>query len=297
MASPDTAPLSNGVPAGAAALSLLSPAKLNLFLHVTGRRPDGYHELQTLFQLLEHGDTLTFHATPGPTIDLEGGCEGVAPADNLIVRAARLLQAHTGTRQGAVIRLEKRLPLGGGLGGGSSNAATTLLALNHLWKLGLSLDTLAALGLSLGADVPVFVRGRSAWAEGVGERLTPLDVPPLWYLVVTPPCQVSTREIFSHPQLTRDTPPLKIPAFPILGAKNDCEPVACRLYPEIHAALAWLQRFGEARMTGTGASVFAAFSDKEAALAALSQRPGNLKGFLARGIRVSPVHRVLEGSG
>lgn len=277
-------------------LTLLSPAKLNLFLHVTGRRPDGYHELQTVFQLLDHGDTLRFTITRDGAVVLEGDCAGVPAADNLIVRAARLLQERAGG-QGVRVQLQKRLPLGGGLGGGSSNAATALLALNRLWGLGLGLDELASLGLRLGADVPVFVHGRSAWAQGVGERLTPLDLPARWYLVATPACRVSTREIFSDAELTRNTPPLKIPAFPISGAKNDCEPVACRLYPEISAALSWLQRFGEARMTGTGASVFAAFPDREAGLAALARLPADLKGFLAKGVGVSPVHRVLGTSG
>ena len=278
-------------------LRLLSPAKLNLFLHVIGRRGDGYHLLQTLFQLLDHGDVLEFSATDSPDIVLRGNCGGVGVTDNLIVRAARLLQAHTGCARGAEIRLDKRLPLGGGLGGGSSNAATTLLALDHLWGLALPRDELAALGLRLGADVPVFVHGRSAWAEGVGEVLTPLEIPPAWYVVLTPPVAVSTAEIFSHPQLTRDTPALKIPAFPILGAKNDCEPVASLLYPEIREALAWLGRFGEARLTGTGASVFAAFARREEAASVYARRPGNLRGFLAKGVSLSPVHRGLEAGG
>jgi 4-diphosphocytidyl-2-C-methyl-D-erythritol kinase len=283
-------------------LTLPAPAKLNLFLHVTGRRADGYHTLQTLFQLLDYGDTL--HFEEAATLSLEPELPGVALETNLIIRAARLLQAHTGCTRGASICLEKRLPMGGGIGGGSSNAATTLLALNHLWDLRLPLDELAALGLRLGADVPVFVRGRTAWAEGVGEHLQPLALPARNYLILVPPCAVSTAEIFSQPALTRNSSPITIAAFlrgdprqpehrQGLTGHNDCEPIVRSLYPEVAFALDWLSQFGPARMTGTGACVFAAFADRAAAQSVLSQIPANYRGFVATGVNVSPVHAAL----
>lgn len=276
------------------ALTLPAPAKLNLFLHVTGRRADGYHTLQTLFQLLDHGDTLSFDARSDNTITLTPELAGVPTEQNLIVRAARLLQAHSGCSRGANIRLDKRLPLGGGIGGGSSDAATTLLGLNALWQLGLSIDTLAQLGLTLGADVPVFVRGRSAWAEGVGEALQPIDLPTRNYLILVPPCAVSTAEIFSSEALTRDTSAIKIAAFREQGGRNDCEPVVRELYPEVAFALDWLSRFAPARMTGTGACVFAAFDDRATAESILAQRPAGYGGFVATGVNLSPLHRALN---
>lgn len=278
----------------ARSLDLLSPAKLNLFLHITGRRKDGYHMLQTVFQLLDYSDRMHFSLLSSPEIRLRVDDPSLEGQDNLAVKAARKLQQAAGTGQGAEIRLEKRIPLGGGLGGGSSNAATTLLALNRLWGLRLSDDRLAEIGLSLGADVPVFVHGRSAWAEGVGENLTPMCLPQRWYVVLTPGCRVSTAEIFSHGQLTRNTSPIKIPAFPILGGKNDCEAVAARLYPAIDRALDWLGRYGQARMTGTGSSVFADFASHEEAESVLREKPGHLAGFVAKGINVSPARLALE---
>ncbi|MDB6062599.1 MAG: 4-(cytidine 5-diphospho)-2-C-methyl-D-erythritol kinase [Verrucomicrobiaceae bacterium] len=272
-------------------LTLLSPAKLNLFLHITGRRADGYHELQTLFQLLDYGDTL--HFVESDTLTLNPQIPGVAAADNLILRAARLLQATTGCNKGAAITLEKRLPLGGGIGGGSSNAATTLLALNALWDLRLSLDELAALGLQLGADVPVFVRGRTAWAEGVGESLDAVTVPPRNYLILVPPCLVSTALIFSQQSLTRNSSAITIAAFLREGGRNDCEPVVRSLYPEVAFALDWLSNFAPARMTGTGACVFASFTERAAAESVLLQRPEGYQGFVAQGVSVSPVHTAL----
>lgn len=274
-------------------LVLPAPAKLNLFLHVTGRRPDGYHLLQTVFQLLDYGDELRLRA--GPELTLTCNHAELAGPDNLVLRAARVLQARAGISRGAAIHLHKRLPAGAGLGGGSSDAASTLLALNRLWDLNLPLQELAALGLQLGADVPVFVMGRSAWAEGVGERLLPLALPRRWFTVVTPSCHVATREIFSHRELTRNTPAIKIPAFPILGGKNDCEPVACRLYPQIREALDWLGQHGEARMTGTGASVFAAFGSEAEARDVLARLPGRWQGFVAGSVDTSPAHLTLEG--
>jgi len=275
------------------ALSLLSPAKLNLFLHITGRRSDGYHNLQTLFQLLDYGDTLHFDDTADKAITLTPPLPGVPEADNLIVRAARLLQEESGCHRGARIELVKRLPLGGGIGGGSSNAATTLLALNHLWQLNMSLETLAQLGLQLGADVPVFVRGRSAWAEGIGERLEPIAMPACNYLILVPPCQVSTARIFSHEALTRNSSPITIAAFLREGGRNDCEPVVRKLYPEVAFALDWLSNFGPTQMTGTGACVFASFADRADADMIAQQIPAGYRGFVARSVNLSPVHAAL----
>jgi 4-diphosphocytidyl-2-C-methyl-D-erythritol kinase len=272
-------------------LTLTSPAKLNLFLHVTGRRADGYHTLQTLFQLLDYGDTL--HFADSPTLTLTPQLAGVAPEDNLIIRAARLLQRATGCNKGAAIALEKRLPLGGGIGGGSSNAATTLLALNQLWDLRLPLAELATLGLQLGADVPVFVQGRSAWAEGVGEHLEPVDLPTCNYLILVPPCQVSTPTIFSQQALTRNSSAITIAAFLREGGRNDCEAVVRQLYPEVAFALDWLSNFAPARMTGTGACVFASFAERTTANAVLQQLPAGYTGFVAQGVNLSPVHRAL----
>lgn len=277
-------------------LTLLSPAKLNLFLHIMGRRDDGYHTLQTLFQLLDYGDTLQF--IESDTLALTPDLPGVASADNLIIRAARLLQQHTGCTRGATITLEKRLPMGGGIGGGSSNAATTLLALNHLWDLRLSLDELAALGLQLGADVPVFVRGVTAWAEGVGEHLQAVAMPPRNYLILVPPCAISTARIFSDPALTRNSSPITIAAFLREGGRNDCEPVTKKLYPEVDLALTKLSRFTPAQMTGTGACVFASFVERSAAETVLQQvlqqLPAGFRGFVAGGVNRSPVHTALD---
>jgi 4-diphosphocytidyl-2-C-methyl-D-erythritol kinase len=274
-------------------LTVPAPAKLNLFLHVTGRRADGYHTLQTLFRLLDHGDLLHFQPRPDGHIELSPLLPGVPAEANLIVRAARRLQQHTGCGAGADIRLDKRLPMGGGIGGGSSDAATTLLALNQLWRLGLSLEELAAIGVGLGADVPVFVAGRSAWAEGIGERLTPFDLPPRHYLVVVPPCHVSTAEIFSCEALTRNTSPIRMAAFHGQAGRNDCEPVVRKLYPQVAHALDWLEQFAPPRMTGTGACVFAEFDDRDAAERLLKQLPGNYGGFVAKGVNHSPAHTAL----
>lgn len=272
-----------------------APAKLNLLLRVTGRRADGYHELQTVFQFLDRGDRLWFETADDGTIDLQGGLPGVPPGQDLIVRAARALLAHTGHDPGVRIRLDKRLPAGGGLGGGSSDAATTLVALNALWKLGLSVDQLAGIGLQLGADVPVFVRGRAAWAEGVGERLTPLtDLPEPWYLVLNPAVEVSTAVVFSDPGLTRNAPPLKIPAFVSGEGSNQLQQVVVRRYPEVGKALNWLNKFQPARMTGSGACVFAACVDRSQAESILRQIPAPWSGFVARGCNRSPLLQRLE---
>ncbi len=277
-------------------LCLPAPAKLNLFLHITGRRADGYHELQTLFQLLDYGDELVFTPRDTPELELAPELPGVPPESNLIIRAARLLQTHTGCTKGAHIHLTKRLPMGGGIGGGSSDAATTLLALNHLWQLHLSLDELADLGLRLGADVPVFVRGETAWAEGIGERLHPVALTSYWYLVIAPECQVSTKEIFSNQRLTRNTPKMTIaPALEGQGQtlRNDCQPIVAELYPEVDRALGWLSQYGTARLTGTGACVFASFDNETECRNVFSLLPATFKGFVARGINRSPVHNLL----
>jgi 4-diphosphocytidyl-2-C-methyl-D-erythritol kinase len=276
-----------------------APAKLNLFLHVTGRRPDGYHTLQTAFQLLDYGDTL--HFRPSDSWDLHFTCSDpqLENQDNLVLKAARLLQEQLPIARGGRIHLDKVLPQGGGLGGGSSDAATTLIALNRLWGADLEPEQLAALGLQLGADVPVFVHGYTAWAEGVGEVLEPLFLPEDWFVVLTPPCQVSTASVFGHSELTRNTAPLRIRAFPFSGSKNDCESVTCMLHPEVRTALDWLGRQaaasgGEARMTGTGSSVFARFNSREQAAKVLARKPGSLKGFMAKGTNLSPLHKLMQ---
>ena len=269
-----------------ATLTLLSPAKLNLFLHITGRRPDGYHELQTLFQLLDWGDWLGFTPNRSGRITLDSGSLDIPLEDNLIYRAAQLLQRGN---HGVHVTVDKRIPTGGGLGGGSSNAATTLLALNHLWRLGLGQAELRAIGAGLGADVPVFVAGHTAWAEGIGELLTPVDLPERWYLIIRPPCHVSTGQIFSHLQLTRNTSPIKMATFFEGYSRNDCQELVRHLYPDVDAALTWLERFGEARLTGTGACVFAGFGTEAEAGAVLRQLPHQWTGVLARGLNESPV--------
>lgn len=262
-------------------------------LRVIGRRPDGYHLLQTVFQFLDRADWLWFEPRADGRIDREGDVPGVAADADLTVRAARLLQQTTGVRQGATIRVVKRLPLGGGVGGGSSDAATALIALNHLWGVGLTEPQLAELGLSLGADVPVFVRGRAAWAEGVGERLTPVALDEPWFVVLTPACGVPTRAVFEAPDLTRNSVPITISDFMAGAGGNDCEPVVYRRYPAVAAAARWLSAFAPARLTGTGACVFAAFPDAASAEEVLARRPASWSGFVARGCNRSPLHRVL----
>lgn len=271
-----------------------APAKLNLFLHVTGRRGDGYHELQTVFQFLDYADELWFEVTSAGGIELQSDLSGVPAQDNLVLRAARSLVRHTGCTSGARIRLLKRLPLGGGLGGGSSDAATTLVALNSLWGLGLGVDELAQLGLGLGADVPVFVRGQAAWAEGVGEQLTPLaGLEEPWYLVISPAVSVSTAEIFSAPELTRNAPRLKIRAFLSGAESNQLQAVVVERYPEVGRALDWLSRHRPARMSGSGGCVFASFPVRQEAESLLRQVPPPWTGFVARGCNRSPLLKKL----
>ncbi|MDD4881252.1 MAG: 4-(cytidine 5'-diphospho)-2-C-methyl-D-erythritol kinase [Gallionellaceae bacterium] len=267
-----------------------APAKLNLFLHVVGRRPDGYHLLQTLFRFLDYGDSLAIEPRRDGLVRLLNPLPGVPTEADLCFRAAGLLRQHTGCRQGADIALDKRLPMGGGLGGGSSDAATVLMALNRLWGLDLPGEELQALGLRLGADVPVFVFGRSAYAEGVGELLQPASLPPASYVVLIPPVQVATAAVFSHPGLTRDTPALKIPPLPEGCGHNDLEPVAVAVYPVIGEYLRWLGQHGDARMTGSGACVFAAFPDRAKAEAVFAQRPEGMQGFVADGVDIHPMY-------
>ncbi len=277
-------------------LALPCPAKLNLFLLITGRRADGYHNLQTLFQLLDYGDELQLQPDDSGELQLGPELAGIAPEQNLVYRAARLLKDATGCRQGARMHLLKRLPQGGGVGGGSSDAATALLGLNALWQTGLSLAQLAQLGRSLGADVPVFVLGRTAWAEGIGELLTPTDVPSRWYVVVSPECAVSTGNIFSHKRLTRNSKPIKVRAFFEEGGRNDCQPLVEQLYPQVKDAVDWLKFFGPAQLTGTGACVFASFSSEQEARDVFAERPTRFKGFVARGVNESPLHQRLRTS-
>lgn len=274
-------------------LTLPAPAKLNLFLHIVGRRPDGYHELQTLFQFLDYGDELTFEPRDDDQIRIEPALPGVSLENNLIWKAAAQLRKEAGsTLPGYTIHCDKRLPMGGGLGGGSSNAATTLVALNVLWDLKIPVDRLAEIGLSLGADVPVFVRGHSAWAEGVGERLTPLSPPEDWYLILKPECEVSTALIFGHEGLTRHSPRIKIaPAFEGDDPRyrNDCQSLVCELYPEVARALDWLGQYTSAKLTGTGACIFGRFPTESEALEILARKPSGIKGFVAKAVNLSPL--------
>ncbi|MCQ4277280.1 4-(cytidine 5'-diphospho)-2-C-methyl-D-erythritol kinase [Stutzerimonas degradans] len=275
-------------------LTLPAPAKLNLMLHILGRRADGYHELQTLFQFLDYGDELSFSLRDDGQIRLHTDLPGVDHDSNLIVRAARLLQRESGCTLGADIKLTKRLPMGGGIGGGSSDAATTLVGLDHLWRLDLGEDRLAELGLALGADVPVFVRGRAAFAEGVGERLQPVDLEEPWFLVLAPQVSVSTAEIFADPELTRNTPAITVRSLLAGGGHNDCQPVVERRYPEVRNALSLLNKFVPSSMTGTGACVFGSFPNEGEADKVRRQLPASLPSFVARGRNVSMLHRTLK---
>jgi 4-diphosphocytidyl-2-C-methyl-D-erythritol kinase len=280
------------------ALRLSAPAKLNLFLHVTARRPDGYHELETVFQLLDLADIIDLHRRDDGRIERTRDLAGVPADADLVVRAARRLQAETGSGFGADIAVDKRLPLGGGLGGGSSDAATVLVGLNALWGCGLGLDRLATLGVALGADVPVFVRGASAYAEGIGEQLQPLALPERHYVVVHPGLGVSTAEIFQAPELTRNSPKTTIRGF-VSGAAthNDLQAVVVARQPRVREALDWLGQFGAARMTGSGACVFAAFENAEDARRIAAQAPASMRAFVARGINRSPLHEEVEAAG
>jgi 4-diphosphocytidyl-2-C-methyl-D-erythritol kinase len=272
-----------------------APAKLNLMLHIVGRRQDGYHELQTVFQLIDLCDRIDITVRTDGRISRPGGPEGVPEAQDLVVRAAKALQSVSGTRLGADISIQKRIPMGGGLGGGSSDAATTLLALNQMWKTGYSRAQIAEFGLALGADVPVFVHGTAAWAEGVGDRLTPVEIPgAAWYLVIWPGVAVPTAAVFQAPELTRNSPPTTMRGFLETGGRNDCEAVVRARYPAVAEALDWLARHAPSRLTGTGSCVFAKFSRAADAERVAARVPDNWRAYVARGLTRSPLLESLD---
>jgi len=271
-----------------------APGKLNLMLRVIGRRADGYHLLQTVFRFIDLCDTLSFRVRSDGVVASAYELPGVPPGEDLAARAARLLQQAGGTTLGADISLEKRLPMGGGLGGGSSDAATTLIALNHLWGLDFSRARLLELAVKLGADVPVFVFGDNAFGEGIGERLASIKLPPAWYVVLVPPIAVPTAAIFAHPKLKRDSKPIRIQSFSAGGAENDLQPVVCQAFPEVARHLAWLEQYGAARLTGSGSCVFASFPDEGAAREVLARLPGDMKGFVARGLDHHPLRDLVQ---
>jgi 4-diphosphocytidyl-2-C-methyl-D-erythritol kinase len=277
-------------------LTCPAPAKLNLFLHVIGRRPDGYHLLQTLFRFIDLHDTLHFTLRKDGMVRRSNAVEGVAEEQDLCMRAARLLQSETGCGLGVDIEMEKQIPIGGGLGGGSSDAATTLIALNRLWTLGLSRKRLMQLGLRLGADVPVFVFGENAFAEGVGEELVAYPLAEAWYVVLFPPVQVPTAQIFAHPELTRNAVSITMRALSERHLcderqlRNDLQTVVCDLYPEVGRYLAWLGKFGKAMMTGSGACVFAEFASLQQAEAVIEQLPPGMRGIATQGLAKHPLH-------
>jgi len=271
-----------------------SPAKLNLFLHILGRYENGYHQLQSLFQMLDYGDRLAFTVVQNSTIEMATPLEGVPEDENLIIKAARLLAKETGYKGGVSISLDKRLPMGGGIGGGSSNAATTLVALNHLWGTGLQEDALAELGLSLGADVPIFVRGLTAFAGGVGEEITAAPQEEKYYLVANPNVHVSTAEVFTSPDLPRNTPAMKWEDYKFENTHNDCQQLVANCHPEVAKLLQWLVHYAPSRMTGTGACVFAAFSDYTLAEQVKAEMPDTWQSFVAKGVNRSPLLDKLE---
>ena len=282
-----------------------APAKLNLFLHVVGRRDDGYHLLQSVFTLIDRFDSLRLQVRDDGEVRRVSELAGVPPEEDLAVRAALLLKEASGTAKGADIEVEKRIPMGGGLGGGSSDAATVLLALDRLWGTGFGPDVLAELGAALGADIPFFLMGTSAWVEGIGERLRPMQVPRRWYLVLTPPVAIPTGVVFAAPELTRNTEALKMedfsaqplgtPAFASGdGFRNDLEAVVIDRYPVVREHLEWLRQHGDARMTGSGSCVFAAFDSREAAQRVLDALPGSMKGFVAQGLDNHPLRVNLK---
>lgn len=271
-----------------------SPAKLNLFLYITGQRPNGYHDLQTLFQFVDYGDSLSFTVRDDSAIVLTTPTDGVADDENLVIRAARLLQSHAGVSLGAEISLQKRIPMGGGLGGGSSNAATVLIALNTLWNCGYSDTELAQLGIRLGADVPVFVTGHAAFAEGVGEILHTVEPPEKWFLIAHPGVSIPTPVIFGDPELTRNTPKRTVNVLLNTPYANDCEPIARKRFYEVEQLLSWLLEYAPSRLTGTGACVFAEFDTESAARHVLDKAPSWMRGFVAKGVNISPLHRFRE---
>lgn len=270
-----------------------SPAKLNLFLHIVGRMDNGYHQLETVFQFLDYHDTIAFKVTKNSTITLLTPIPGVDNNDNLIIKAASLLQKYTNSQQGAEIKLDKKLPMGGGLGGGSSNAATVLLALNLLWKTNLSIEQLAELGLTLGADVPIFIHGFAAFAQGIGEQLTPASPKTYWYLVSKPNCSISTQSVFTAKDLTRDTPSIRYSDENIENYHNDCQSWVIKHYPEVAKLLAWLIEYAPSQMTGTGACIFSRFSSKKEACYVQSLLPTGIESFVAEGLNQSPLHAAI----
>jgi len=271
-----------------------APAKLNLFLHITGQREDGYHLLQTVFIFLDYADGLSFEVNQTGEISRCYQLAGVDEKDDIIYRAASALQSRAGIKKGVSIQLDKVLPMGGGLGGGSSDAATTLLALNKLWACELDLVALMEIGLTLGADVPVFLQGQAAWAEGVGEQITSIELPESWFVVLIPKISVSTAEVFANPQLIRDCPTITIRDFLAGQAGNVCEPIVTELYPQVREAMNALGQHGEARMTGTGACVFAAFDSEDEASQAWQKLSMEWDGFVAKGLNRSPVVELLD---
>ena len=273
-----------------------SPAKLNIFLHILGRYENGYHQLQSLFQMLDYGDELAFDVTNDGKITMATPLEGVPDEENLIIRAAKLLSDKMKTSQGVSISLNKRLPMGGGIGGGSSNAATALVALNHLWKTGLNEDELAQLGLTLGADVPIFVRGKTAFAGGVGEDIMPAPQQEKWYLVANPNVHVSTGAVFTHKDLPRNTPPIQWKDYKFEETRNDCQQLVANCHPEVANLLQWLVHYAPSRMTGTGACVFAIFSDDVSAKQVQAKLPAAWQSFVAKGVNRSPLLQKLKKS-
>lgn len=274
-------------------LTLPAPAKLNHFLHITSRREDGYHELQSVVQFVDYADDLTFELNQSGVIHFESNYDGVGPDENLVVRAARLLQVNTQTPQGARITLTKRLPVGAGMGGGSSDAATTLVGLNRLWQTKLNTDQLAALGVQLGADVPLFIYGHAAWMEGIGERLTLLDLPELWYVLAIPNCTVSTHDLYQDPRLTRDCQPLKMDSYRFGDGDNVFTAAVCRRHVEVQQALDWLNQFQHARMTGSGSVVFAGFDTQAEAGRIATLAPEGIRCVVTRGLNTSPLWEAL----
>jgi len=275
-----------------------SPAKLNLFLHIVGRRADGYHELETVFQFLEHGDSLSIKATSKNEVLLLTSMPGVKDEDNLIIKAAKLLQSATNTPLGAEIKINKVLPMGGGLGGGSSNAATVLVALNILWKTNFSYKKLAELGLTLGADVPIFIHGFAAFAQGVGEKLTPVAPKEHYYLVTKPPCSISTQAVFTAKDLTRNTAKLDLAKISIEQqinqCHNDCQTLVIKRYPEVAKLLAWLVEYAPSQMTGTGACIFSCFDSEDEAKRIKALLPTSIESFVTKGVNQSPLHRAIN---
>ncbi|CAG8998098.1 MAG: 4-diphosphocytidyl-2-C-methyl-D-erythritol kinase [Candidatus Celerinatantimonas neptuna] len=273
----------------------LAPGKLNLFLHINGRRDDGYHELQTLFQFIDFADEIAIDATPCGPIEFTTDMADINTSDNLIVKAAHALKSYSYTQQGAQIQLVKKLPMGAGVGGGSSDAATTLMVLNQLWKLDLPLSELATIGRKLGADVPIFIFGQAAFAEGIGDIMTMATIDEPWYLLLAPKVSVSTAEIFCNPDLPRDTPKLDLTQFNYNETRNDCQTIVVKNYPEVAQALQWLVEYAPARMTGTGSCIFAPFTDEHTARAAAKHCPAEFSARICRGLNRSPLHQQLIG--